>query len=107
MAMPLITDLLKSDLTKTIAIGVGAVILVPVAVTALAPILRPLARSALKAGIVTYEKGREATAELGEVFDDLVAEVQEELQLSREVKEMAEASHVESTNPPSESEKEG
>ncbi len=91
--------LLKSDLARSVAIGVGAVILVPVAVKVLAPILRPLARSTLKAGIMAYEKGREAVAELGEVMDDLVAEVQEELQLSRE-HEQAQASQGVRDEPP-------
>jgi hypothetical protein len=52
-------------------------------VSALAPVLRPLARSALKGGILAYEKVRETAAEIAEVVDDLVAEVQEELHEAR------------------------
>jgi hypothetical protein len=76
--------LLKSEAMKNVAVGLGIAVLVPLAVRVLAPVLRPLARSTLKAGILAYEKGRETVAELGEVVDDLVAEVQEELQEARE-----------------------
>jgi hypothetical protein len=87
MAQP--NDLLKSDLLKNptvrnAAIGIGVAILVPVVAKALAPFVRPVARSALKIGVVTYEKGREAIAEFGEIVDDMVAEVREELRAERE-----------------------
>ena len=51
---------------------------------ALAPMLRPVARSTMKVGLVALEKGRETAAELGEIFDDLVAEVREEMRMERE-----------------------
>ncbi len=76
--------LLKSEAMKNVAVGLGISILVPLALKVLAPVVRPLARSTLKAGILAYEKGRETVAELGEVVDDLVAEVHEELQEARE-----------------------
>jgi hypothetical protein len=82
--MQQLSGLLKSDLMKQVAIGLGVSILVPMAVTALAPVVRPLARSTLKAGILAFEKGREVVAELGEVIDDLVAEVHEEMQEAKE-----------------------
>jgi len=97
--MAAIHDLMKKDLTITLAIGVGAAILVPAAIVALAPVLRPLGRSALKTGIRVYEKGREATAELGEAFDDLVAEVHEELHLERAAKERAQDTDLGSPEP--------
>ena len=49
-----------------LAIGVGAVIVLPLA----APILRPLAKTAIKGGIQAYR----GTAELVEGIGDLVAE---------------------------------
>ncbi len=72
--------LIKNDVVKNMVVGLGISIVVPIAVNLLAPVIRPLARSTLKAGILAYEKGRETVAEIGEVLDDLVAEVQEELQ---------------------------
>lgn len=69
----------SDDLIKGAALGIGVALLVPVAMVALAPVLKPLARSALKTGMLAYEKGREAVEELGETLDDVRAEVEEEL----------------------------
>jgi hypothetical protein len=69
----------NDDLLKGVAIGLGAALVVPVVISALAPVVKPLARSALKAGVWAYEKGREGLEELSETVDDIVAEVDEEL----------------------------
>lgn len=69
----------NNDLLKGAAIGLGVAVLVPVVVAALMPVIKPMARSALKAGIFAYEKGRESLEGIGETVDDLVAEVEEEL----------------------------
>ncbi len=74
----------NGQLMKGIAIGFGAAVLVPVAVVTLGPLIRPVARSALKAGILAYERGREAAVELTELIDDLVAEVEDELREERQ-----------------------
>jgi hypothetical protein len=77
--MALWNDLMKSDLTKGIAIGVAATAVTSLLAPALAGVGRPLARTAIKTGIILYERGRELVAEMGETFDDLVAEVRAEL----------------------------
>ena len=69
----------NDDLLKGVSIGLGAAVLVPVVVSALAPVLKPLARSALRAGVLVYEKGREAFETFGETVEDVFAEVREEL----------------------------
>lgn len=79
----------NNDLMKGVALGVGIAVLVPVAIAALAPIVTPLARSALKAGIRAYEIGRERVEEFGETVEDIVAEVEEELMDRQEVVEEA------------------
>lgn len=71
---------LKSDAAKALGINLSVMILVPLAVGILAPMVRPTARAFLKTGILAYEKVREGAAEFGEMMEDLVAEVQEELQ---------------------------
>jgi hypothetical protein len=81
----------RDDLLKGAALGLGAALLIPVVFTALAPMIRPLARSAMRAGILAYEKGREAVEEFGEVVDDLVAEVEEELVSARESEDASDA----------------
>ena len=72
--------MLKSDAVKILGINLSVAILVPIAVGILAPVVRPAARAVLKTGILAYEKVREGAAEFGEMMEDLVAEVQEELQ---------------------------
>lgn len=75
-----IDDLFKGNAVTGLAVGIGAAILAPVLVPVLAAVAKPIAKSAIKAGIIFYEKGRETAAELGEVFDDLVAEARAEVE---------------------------
>jgi hypothetical protein len=75
--------LLSNDTAKGFALGVGAVILVPLIATTLAPMLKPALRSAAKAGLKAYEKARETVDEVNEVVEDLVAEAQAELREER------------------------
>lgn len=80
-----IDELLKSNSVKGMAIGLGAALLAPVIVPVLAGLAKPLTRAAIKAGIIAYEKGREAAAEFGEVMEDLVAEARAELEQNNSV----------------------
>lgn len=73
-------DLLKSETSRGVAIGIASAIVAPLILPALAGIGRPLARAAIKGGIVLYEKTRETAAEMAEVFEDLVAEARAELE---------------------------
>ncbi len=73
----------NEDLMKGIALGLGAAVLVPVVITAVAPVVRSLARSAFKAGVMAYEKGLETTERVHEAMDDVVAEVEDELAEAR------------------------
>lgn len=77
-----IEDLFKAESTKGLAIGIGAAILVPVILPAVAALARPIARAAIKTGIVIYDKTREAVAEMGEVVEDLVAEARADIEQS-------------------------
>jgi hypothetical protein len=81
--MPQVDDLAKNDLARGIAIGVGAAVLIPMAAVALAPYLKPAARTAIKLGILALEKAREVAAELAEILEDVTAEVQDELRAAR------------------------
>jgi hypothetical protein len=40
---------------------------------------KPLAKGVIKTGVMLYDRGHEAIAELGEVIEDFVAEVKSEL----------------------------
>ncbi len=55
--------------------GVGAAILAPV----LLPVGKPLAKAAIKGGILFYEKSKGVFAEVGEAFEDILAEAKVEL----------------------------
>lgn len=74
---------INPNTAKGIAIGVGVALLAPVALAGLAGVGRPAARAAIKAGLLMYEKGLETAAELGEIFEDLVAEAEAEIESER------------------------
>ncbi len=100
--MARLEQLLKSDVTKGVAIGLG----VAAAGLLLMPALRPAARAAVKSGLLVFEKSREWMAEASESLEDLVAEVRAELAEDRvaeegivEVEEAMEAA-VESAETP-------
>ena len=74
----------NDQLIKGVGLGLGAAILIPLIASALAPVVIPLARSALKAGVRVYEKGRETIEMIGETVEDVVAEVQDEMVEAKE-----------------------
>ncbi|MBD1937102.1 DUF5132 domain-containing protein [Microcoleus sp. FACHB-68] len=68
-------DLFEDFGLPALVVGVGAAILAPV----LIPVGKPLAKSAIKGSIALYEKSKGVFAEVGEAFEDLVAESKAEL----------------------------
>ncbi len=93
--MAIVEDLLKDKTVVMVAAGIGVAVLAPVLLPILAGAGRPLARAAIKTGIIMYEKGREAAAEVGEVFDDLVAEARAEIQQNHAAHDAAAATSAE------------
>ena len=81
--MPNIEDIIKNDTAKGVALGIGAALVAVTAIPAIVIAGRPLARMALKSGLLLLEKGREAMAEAREDMEDLVAEVKAELAAER------------------------
>lgn len=70
------SDLLKGgNLFTVAAIGIGASVLGPV----IGPALRPMAKSLIKGGLIAYDQGRAALAELGERTSDMIAEARDEM----------------------------
>jgi hypothetical protein len=80
----------KGNIVTGLAIGIGATVLAPAIIPVFAGIAKPLAKAAVKGGIMLYDKGREAFAETREVVEDLVAEARSEMQTEGEQPEMAE-----------------
>ena len=60
---------------KTLAMGMGLAILAPAAI----PLVKPLAKAAIKSGVSFYEKTKGAIAETGEVIGDIIAEAKSEV----------------------------
>jgi hypothetical protein len=75
--MAIFEDMFKGgNIVTGLAMGVGFALLAPV----VKPFLRPLAKSAIKAGVAAYEQGRVALAELSEQAGDMVVEAQSEME---------------------------
>ncbi|ALF51657.1 hypothetical protein ACX27_00445 [Nostoc piscinale CENA21] len=82
--MPKITDFVEDAGAPGIIAGIGAVLLAPVLIPVVAGIGKPIAKRIIKGGIVAYEKSKGAFAELGETWEDIVAEAKAELAEDRE-----------------------
>ncbi len=92
-----IDDFFKSGTPMGIAIGIGATVVATVVIPAL-PVLakaaRPMARAAIKSGLLLAERGRELIAEVSEELEDVIAETKAELlreNTSSEASEFGEA----------------
>ncbi|YAF96275.1 MAG: DUF5132 domain-containing protein [Nodularia sp. CChRGM 3473] len=81
---PKITDFVEDAGAPGIIAGIGAVLLAPVIIPVVAGIGKPLAKSLIKGGIVAYEKSRGAFAEMGETWEDIIAEAKAEIAEERD-----------------------
>ena len=74
--MALFDDIFKGgNILTGLAIGIGAAIVAP----AVIPALRSIAKSIIKAGLMAYDQGRVALAELNEHTGDIIAEARSEM----------------------------
>jgi len=71
---------LKGNIISGLAIGIGSAIIAPLVIPALSKAAKPLAKAAIKGGLVLYETGKEKLAEAQELMDDLLAEAKAELE---------------------------
>jgi hypothetical protein len=78
--MGLLDSGLKGNVMLGLAIGIGAAVLGPAVLPALAGVAKPLLKAAIKSGLLLYEKGKETAAELSEVVEDVVAEAKAEME---------------------------
>lgn len=76
---PKITDFVEDAGAPGLIAGIGAVILAPVLLPVVAGVGKPLVKSVIKGGIAAYEKTRGALAEVGETWEDMIAEARAEL----------------------------
>ena len=75
--MGLFEDALKGSWGAAL-VGVGVALVAPTVLPAVGAALRPLAKSAIKGGVVLYDTVKEGIAEAGEQISDMVAEVRSE-----------------------------
>jgi hypothetical protein len=68
----------KGTMVALMAGGAIGVFLAPLVRPAIARNARPALKAAMQAGLLLYEQGREAKAELGEMVEDIVAELRAE-----------------------------
>ena len=69
----------KGNIVSGLAIGIGSAIVAPLVIPALSKAARPLAKAAIKGGLVLWETGKEKLAEAQELVDDLLAEAKTEI----------------------------
>jgi hypothetical protein len=79
LIMAKITDFIEDAGAPGIIAGIGTVLLAPVVIPVVAGIGKPIAKSIIKNGLVAYEKSKGAFAELGETWEDIVAEARAEI----------------------------
>jgi Protein of unknown function (DUF5132) len=73
--MAFFEDMFKGgNILTGVVVAVGATVLVPVVAPAIGSLLRPAAKAAIKGGILAYDRGRQAVAQLGEMASDVAAE---------------------------------
>jgi hypothetical protein len=79
-------------LGTVLAVGVGAAVLAPLVSPAVARVTRPVLKSAIKGGLLAYEKAKVLGAEALETIEDLAAEAKAELaQQQRAAEDAAQA----------------
>jgi hypothetical protein len=76
--MALLEDVTKGGFS-TLLVGIGAALVAPTVLPALGSSLRPLTKAVVKGGVMLYDAVKETVAEVGEQFNDLVAEARAEI----------------------------
>lgn len=77
--MEVLEFLLKRNVLTGVAVGIGASILVPVLIPAVAAVGRPAAKLVMKTGITVYESGRQLVSGVGRGVSGLYSEAQTEM----------------------------
>ncbi|MEA5564869.1 MULTISPECIES: DUF5132 domain-containing protein [unclassified Anabaena] len=82
MSVKLLPDL--GDLAEGLGVtGIVGIILVPVFLPVIGSFGRPIAKAVIKSGIAFYERNKETFTELGETWDDIIAEARAEVSEER------------------------
>ena len=95
--MGLLDDALKGTVLTGLAIGIGAAVVAPAVLPVLAGVAKPLAKAAMKSGLVLYNKGKEIATEVEEMAEDLWAETKAEAEAEIEAEAEPEMEEEETT----------
>jgi Protein of unknown function (DUF5132) len=78
MSLKLLPDL--EDLLEGLGIsGIGTIVLLSVMLPGVSTVVKPMAKAAIKGGLILYEKNKGAIAKVGRTWGDIVAEARAEL----------------------------
>ena len=66
-------------ISSSVAVGAGVVLLAPLVIPVVAGLMKPVFKTVIKGGLITYNKVKETTAEAIESMEDLAAEAKAEL----------------------------
>jgi hypothetical protein len=64
---------------SSLAMGAGIVLLTPIVIPILGSLLKPMAKSLIKGGLLAYEGAKVSLAETKETLEDLTAEAKAEM----------------------------
>jgi Protein of unknown function (DUF5132) len=81
--MAWLEDVFKGNIGTSLAVGVGVAVVGPILAPIVGGIVRPVAKAAIKAGMVVFDAGREGVGRLNEMSGDIVAEARSELDETR------------------------
>lgn len=70
------------DLSKGILVGIAVAIAAPILLPVVGAAVRPVVKTAIKGGLLLYQKGREMVAEVAEKVEDIAAEAKAEIKQS-------------------------
>ena len=77
--MAFFEETFKGSIGPGLVVGVGAAVVAPLLAPVIGGVVRPLAKTAIKAGLLAVDAGREGLARLEEAIGDMAAEARAEL----------------------------
>lgn len=80
--MAFFEEMFKGNIGSGLAVGLGVAVAGPLLVPVISEVMRPLAKTVIKAGLLAVDAGLEGLARLNEATGDMVAEARAELDQS-------------------------
>jgi Protein of unknown function (DUF5132) len=77
--MAFFEEMFKGNLGSGLAVGIGVTVVAPLLAPVIGGVMRPLAKTLIKAGLLAVDAGLEGLARLNETAGDMVAEARAEL----------------------------